>query len=129
MRGVAFSAADIVAPVITAAKVVVILLSRMAGQTGVGDRLGVHPFERSDLRLIAARFDVFLSGTVARFASNYLSFPGGECVKAAVLRPFEAFELRFVTRRAGFCPHIVVSGRRRGRSRLSVTAGMLRYGA
>ena len=127
MSGVTFRAADVIAPVLSATEVVVILLSRMAAQTGVGDCLGVHAFERSDLQLIAARIDVLLSRTVTCLASDDLSFPGCKRVKAAVFRSFELFELCFVTRCARFRSYVVVRGGDRGRRRLSVTAGMLRY--
>jgi len=131
MRTVAFSAADVIAPVLAATKVIVILFSRVAGQTCFGDRLRVESFEGNDLGLIAARIDVFLSGAVTCLTSDNLPFPGSECVKAAVLCPFEHFELCFVTRRAGFRSHVVVSRRSRSRCRgwLSVSACVLGYGS
>ena len=129
MCGVTFRAADVIAPVFSATEVVVILFSRMAGQTSFGDRLGVHPFERSDLHLIAARIDVFLSRAVAGFTSDNISFPGSELVKVAVLRSFKKLELCIVTRSARFRSYVPVISRGRSRRRLSVTAGVLGYGS
>ena len=127
VRAVAFCTADVITPVLAATEVVVILFCCVTAQTSVGDRLGVHPFEGSDLHLVAARIDVFLSRAVACFASDDLSFPGSERVKPSVLCAFKLFELSVVTRGTRFRSYVVVTGRGRSRRRLSVTAGMLRH--
>jgi hypothetical protein len=122
-----FRAAYVITPVFSATEVIVILFCRVAAKTCIGDRLRVHLFERSDLRLIAACIDMFFSRAVTRFASNDLSFPGIDRVKLAVLGALKDLELCFVTRRACFGADVIVVGRDRRRRWLSVTACMLRY--
>ena len=70
-----FIAADVVTPVLAAAKVVVVLFACVTGQTSFGCRLSIQPLERDYLRDIAGTFHVRLARAVTGFATDDLAFP------------------------------------------------------
>ena len=100
------SATNIVAPVLATTEVVVLLLARVAGKTGLGSFFGRLVLERNDLRRIAFLY-VGLAWPMARFAASYLSFPTADRGKFGVRCMGEGFELIFVTVLAGFAADII----------------------
>ena len=75
MCGVTLGTPDIIPPMLSAAKIIMRFLARMAGQARIRDHLVVEPLKGNDLRFIAAPVDMVFTGSVARFASDDLSFP------------------------------------------------------
>src|SRR6476661_112394 len=71
---VTVGAADVVAPVFTAAEVIVLFLTRVTGQTRLGDLFRRLVFERDDLLGIAF-FAVCFAWSMARLATGNLVFP------------------------------------------------------
>jgi len=92
---VTIGAADIIAPVLAAAEVIVFLSAGVTAQTRLGDFLRRLVLERNDLLRIAF-FDVSLTGTVARLTTRHLLFPTGELDELSVRSVREVFELIFV---------------------------------
>ena len=76
VSGMAVGTANVVAPVIAASEIIVAFLAGVACETGFRRGLGVKTLERNYFRYITGAFDVFLTGSMARFASDYLSLPG-----------------------------------------------------
>jgi hypothetical protein len=74
MRRVAFGTAYVVAPVFAAAKIIVLFLAGMTGETSFRDGLRRFVFEGNYLSGIAF-FNVGLAWPMTRFATSYLSFP------------------------------------------------------
>ena len=74
MRGVAIDTADVVAPVLAAAEVVVLFPARVTPKTGLGSLLRRLTFKRNDLLRIAF-FDVRLAWTMTRLTTGYLLIP------------------------------------------------------
>ena len=71
---VTVGAADVVAPVFTAAEVIVLFLTRVTGQTRLGRFLCRLALEGNDLLRIAL-FDVRPAWTVTRLAAGHFVFP------------------------------------------------------
>ena len=67
-------ATDVVAPMLAAAKRVVLLPARMTGETGFGDLLGRFVFKRDYLRRIAF-LAVRLAWSMTRLTAGHLVFP------------------------------------------------------
>ena len=74
MRRVTVRTADIVAPVLSATKIVVLFLARVTGETSLGDLFRRFILERDSLFRIAF-FGVSLAGTVTRFTPGNFSLP------------------------------------------------------
>ena len=113
MGGVALRTTDVVPPMLAAPEIIVSLFAGMTGEARFGCRLRVHALERNYFGLIAATLDMCLARTVTRFTTYDFSFPGRNGVELAVLCPFEALELRFMTGGTCFASDVVVSRRDR----------------
>src|SRR5712692_4535558 len=92
MWRVTIRAANIVAPVLAAPKVVVLFLSRMAGKTSFGNLFGRLVLERDDLGRIALR-NVGLAGAMTLLAAGNFSFPTADRGKLGMRRMRERLEL------------------------------------
>ena len=108
----AVSATDVVAPVFTAAKVVVFFFAGVAGQTGFGDLFGRFVLEGDDL-LWVAFFTVGLAWTMTSLATRHLVFPTADFDELRVRSVREGFELIFVAILASLTAHIAVRVSRR----------------
>ena len=75
MRRMALDTSDIVTPVFASTKIVVRLLAGMTRETCFRRSLGIKILQNDYLRFIAAAVDMVFTGSVARFASDDLSFP------------------------------------------------------
>ena len=92
----AISAADVVAPVLSAPEVVALFLAGMAGQAGLGRFFRRFVLERDDLGGIAFG-DVVLTGTMTRFTAGDLVLPTTNRGKTGMRRVRIGFKLIFVT--------------------------------
>ena len=101
------STTDVVAPVFTAAEVVVLFASGVAGQAGFGDLLGRLVFERDDLCRVAFR-DVLLAWSMTRLTASHLVFPTAQTAEFGVRSRDEVFELIFVTVFAGLASDVLL---------------------
>src|SRR5436190_21335456 len=100
--------ADIVTPMLSAAKIVVTFLARMARQTRFRDHFRILSFERNDLGRIGRIFEVRLTRPVTGFASLGLSFPTRQLGQLGMLGVVEFLELVLVTGFTGFAADIIV---------------------
>src|SRR5690349_2782251 len=96
MRRVTIGAADVVAPVLAAAEVVVLFPAGVTSQTSLGDLFGRFILERDDLFRIAF-FGVRLARTVARLATRHLVLPTANLRELRMRSMRESLELVFVT--------------------------------
>jgi hypothetical protein len=123
VRRVALRASDVIAPVFSATEVVVIFLAGVALQARLGGSLRIQLLEGNYLCLIARSLDVCFAGSVARLATDDLTFPGGDRVELAVLCAVKALELLLVTSGAGLAADVVIVSRDRSiRRRLDRSA-------
>src|ERR1044072_5462533 len=97
---------DIVAPVIAAAKVVVLLFAGVATSTRLRDFFRRFVFEGDDLLRIAF-FNVRLAWSMARLATRHFVFPTSDFYELRVGGVREGFELLFVEIFARLTAHIV----------------------
>ena len=108
MWRVAFRAANVVAPVLAAAEVIVLFLAGMTGKAGLRNILRRLVLE-ADYFCRVALFGVRLSWTMARFAAGNLPFPatdlGEFCVRCMRVR----LELIFVAVLTGFTADVIRS--------------------
>ena len=96
MSRVAIRTAYVVAPVLSAAEVVVFLSAGVAAKTCFGDFFGGLVFERNDLCRVAF-LTVSLAGTMTSFATSHLSFPAAYARELGMRGMREGFKLIFVT--------------------------------
>src|SRR6185369_589224 len=75
VRRVAIGAADIVAPMYTAPKIIVAFSTRMAGKTRFRDRFRILAGEDNYAALNSRIIDVLFARPVARLATLYFVFP------------------------------------------------------
>ena len=104
-------AADVVAPVFAPSEIIAFLFARMAGQAGLGDRLGRLILERDDFRGVAF-FKMGLARSMTCFTTSYFSFPGADVGEAGVRSMREGFELIFMTVFARLAADVIRAGRR-----------------
>jgi len=107
---------DVIAPMLTAPKVVVLFSARVAGQTRLRSFFGRLVFERDNLFRIAL-FDVSFTRPVTSLAAGHLPFPATYRCELGMGGMREGFELIFVAILAGLAADIVfanVSCRLRG---------------
>jgi len=123
----AFRAADVVTPVFAAAEIVVLLSSRVAGQTGFGGFLGRFILERNDLGRIAFG-QVSFARTMTRFTARDLSFPTRQRGQLEVRSMREVLELIFVTFLASLAAHIVFVRRLGAPGRIGFLGALRRVG-
>jgi hypothetical protein len=83
MRRMAFGTTDVIAPVLTAAEVVVFFFAGMAGKTSLRNFFGRLVFEGDDLCWISF-FGVRFTWPVTGFAASHLLFPGTYCCQLGV---------------------------------------------
>jgi hypothetical protein len=107
---VTVDATDVIAPVFTSAEVVVLLFSRVTGQTGLGYFFGRSVLERDDLGRITF-FEVGLSGTMTSFAPGYFAFPAAQITQASVGSAQKSFELILVAVLTRCAANVVASVR------------------
>ena len=112
VSGVTIGAADVVAPVLAAAEVVVLFLAGVTSQTGLGDLFGRFVLERDDLFRVAF-FAVRLAGGVTRLATRHLILPTANLRELRMRRVRERLELIFVTVLARVAADIAVGVARR----------------
>lgn len=113
VRTVTIGAADVITPVLAAAKIIVTFLARMTRQTGFRYHFRILSFERNDLGRISSVFEVSLAGAVTGFASLGLSFPARQLGQLGVLGLVKFLELVLVTSLAGFASDVIVRRTRR----------------
>ena len=102
----AISATDVVAPVFTPAKVVVLLPARVAAQARFRNLFGGFVLEGDDLLRIAF-LTVGLARTMARLATRHLVFPTADFDELRVRGVREGFELILVAVFTSFTADIV----------------------
>ena len=76
MCGVTLGTPDIIPPMLSAAKIIMRFLARMAGQARIRDHLVVKAFKGNDLRFVAAGVHVVFAGAVTRLTTHDLPLPG-----------------------------------------------------
>jgi hypothetical protein len=99
--------ANIVAPMLTPSKVVVLISSRMAGQAGFGNLLGGFVLEGNDLCRITFRYVLF-AWSVTRLTSGYLVFPTIEITQFGMGSRNKILELIFVAVLTRFASYILI---------------------
>ena len=103
----AIGTTDIVAPVFTAAKVVVLFSSRMAGQTSFGNLLGRFVLEGNDLCRVTFGY-VVLAWSVTRFTAGYFVFPATEIAQFGMGSRNKILELVFMAVLTRFASYILI---------------------
>ena len=103
---VTVSATDVVAPVLTAAKVVVLFPAGVTAQTCLGDLFRRLVLEGDDLLRIAF-FSVCLAWTMTGFAARHLLFPTPQPRELSMRSVRKEFELVFVAVFASLAAGIV----------------------
>jgi hypothetical protein len=106
VRRVAIGAADIVAPVLTAAEVVVLFLSGVTAKAGFRRLFRRFRFERNDFLRIAF-FRVRLAWSMASLATGYEAFPTAAVREPRVRSVREGLELIFMAVLAGIAANVV----------------------
>ena len=107
VRRVTVGAAYVIAPVFASAEVVVLLFSRVARQTVIGDLCCGLTFECSDFGFVTSAIDVRLAGSVTRLAALPFGFPTG-LGQSRVRGLRETGELSFVAGFASFAANVVL---------------------
>ena len=99
--------ANIVAPMLTTTKVVVLLSSRMAGKTSFGNLLGGFVLEGNDLGRITFGY-VVLAWSMTRFTPGYLVFPATEIAQFGMGSRNKILELIFMAVLTRFASYILI---------------------
>ena len=107
MRGVTIDAADVVAPVFTAAEVVVLFPARVAGETSFGSVFGVLGLEGEDDFFRITLFGMGLTWSMTSLATGDTSFPTGEGRQTRMRSVFEVLELLLVAGLADVAADVV----------------------
>ena len=107
MGRVAVSATDVVAPVLTAAKVIVFLFAGVAAQAGFRDLFRRFIFEGDDLLWIAF-LTVGFAWTMTGLTTGHLLFPAADFDELSVGSLRERFELIFVAILASVATYVVL---------------------